>query len=784
MRALKVIALALVVLVLVGAVGAWATVRASLPALDGTVALGGLGGAVTVERDSAGVPTITGPSRADVARALGFVHAQERWFQMDLLRRVPAGELSALLGERTWSTDSTFRPHRFRARAGAVLAGLPPEQRALLDAYAAGANAGREALGTRPFEYLALGQAPEPWRPEDSILVAYSLWVDLQFDDGFGLELERQAIAEALPPALAAFLTPRGDAWDAPLQGDAVVPPDVPTAEELGGFRPGRGGVADDDGEITGSNNWAVAGDLSATGSAIVANDMHLGLRLPHIWFRARLVYPEGGAGRAVTGVTLPGTPLVIVGSNGHVAWGFTNSYGDYIDYVRLVPDPDRPGWVLTDSSSVRLDTLVERVAVGDEVRELVFVESPWGPVTARDAGGPQAGGAAYAMQWAAHRPEATNLALVEMEGARTLGEAFDVANRAGIPSQNLVAGDRAGRIGWTIAGRVPLREGRDGRRPVDSTDPDARWARFLGPGETPRVADPEGGRIWTANARVVDGEALAVIGDGNYAPGARARQIRNDLRALSAPISEGDLLAVALDDRAVFYAPWRRVLLETLAGAPATPPRQALAREVEDWAGRAAPDDAGYRLVKEWRTAVVDRVLPPLLAPARARTPERFSLPARDETPVWALVRDRPAHLLPAGFVSWDELLVDAADEVAGRYDDLSAATWGETNTAQIEHPLASAVPVFGDALRMPAYEQPGDDRMPRVAGPSFGASERMVVSPGHEERGIFHMPGGQAGHPMSPYWGAGHDDWASGRPSPFLPGPTVWTLTLEPAD
>ena len=787
MRALKIVAVALVVLVLVGAAGVWATVRASLPDLEGSRALAGLGGAVTVERDSAGVPTITGGSRADVSRALGFVHAQERWFQMDLLRRAPAGELSALLGEATWRTDSTLRPHRFRARAREVVAGLPAEQRALLDAYAEGANAGLDALGARPFEYLALRQAPEPWRPEDSILVAYALWLDLQFDGGFGLELQRQAMSEALPAPLVAFLTPRGDAWDAPIQGDAVTPPDVPTAEELDGFRPGRGGPqpggAGED-EIPGSNNWAVAGDLSATGSAIVSNDMHLGLRLPHIWFRARLAYGAAGGDRRVVGVTLPGTPLVIVGSNGNVAWGFTNSYGDYIDYVRLVPDPERAGHVLTDSSSVRLDTLVERVSVGGEAREIAVVESPWGPVTAHDAGGPQTGGAAYAMQWAAHRPEATNLTLWEMEGAADLDAALDVANRAGIPSQNLVAGDRAGRVGWTIAGRVPLREGRDGRRPVDSTDPAARWARFLGPGETPRITDPADGLLWTANARVVDGEALAVLGDGNYAPGARARQIRDGLRALAPPVSERDLLGVALDDRALFYVPWRAVLLQALDGAESTPPRQALRREVQGWAGRAAPDDAGYRLVREWRTAVVDRVLPPLLAPVRARTPGRFELPARDETPVWALVRDRPAHLLPDGYGSWDALLLDAADDVAGRYDDLSAATWGETNTARIAHPLASAIPGLGDALRMPPYEQPGDQRMPRVSGPSFGASERMVVSPGHEERGIFHMPGGQAGHPMSPYWGAGHDDWAFGRPSPLLPGPTVWTLTLTPAE
>ena len=295
-------------------------------------------------------------------------------------------------------------------------------------------------------------------------------------------------------------------------------------------------------------------------------------------------------------------------------------------------------------------------------------------------------------------------------------------------------------------------------------------------------MLDPEDGRLWTANARVVSGDKLAALGDGNYAPGARARQIRDDLRALDAPISERDLLAVQLDDRALFYARWRDLLLSTLAEAPETPARAEMRRLVEAGARRAAPDDVGYRLVREWRSAVVDRTLPPLLAGVYAPRGRPAEIPARDEAPVWRLVTERPPHLLPPGHASWPALLVAAADTVAAAHDDLAAATWGEANTLAMSHPMADAIPGLGDRLRMPAVEQPGDQRMPRVSGPSFGASQRMVVSPGHEERGIFHMPGGQAGHFLSPYWGAGHDDWAEGRPSPFLPGPTEWTLTLTP--
>ena len=456
------------------------------------------------------------------------------------------------------------------------------------------------------------------------------------------------------------------------------------------------------------------------------------------------------------------------------MAWGFTNAFGDFIDYVRLVPEPGRPGWVRTDSGAVALDTVRAQVAVGDDVRQIETVETPWGPVTAR------VNGVDYAMQWGTQRTGATDLGLMDLEGATTLGQALDVANRSGIPNQNFVAGDRAGRIGWTIAGRIPHRVGRDGRRPVPSTDPDARWDRFLRPDEVPRVVDPAGGRLWTANARVVDGAALATLGDGNYAPGARAQQIRDGLRALSAPVSERDLLAIQLDDRALFYGRWCRLMLRTLADAPATPARQRLAAVVEGWSGRAAPDDAGYRMVREWRTAVVDRTLPPLLAGVGD---DRFELPARDEPAVWALVTERPAHLLPPGAGSWDALLLAAADGLSDAYPDPAAATWGDRNTLVMEHPMASAIPGLGGRLAMPRVRQPGDQRMPRVSGPSFGASQRMVVSPGHEADGIFHMPGGQAGHFLSPYWGAGHDDWVRGRPSPFLPGPTRWTLRLTPA-
>jgi len=158
----------------------------------------------------------------------------------------------------------------------------------------------------------------------------------------------------------------------------------------------------------------------------------------------------------------------------------------------------------------------------------------------------------------------------------------------------------------------------------------------------------------------------------------------------------------------------------------------------------------------------------------------------AQFEGVAWPLLEQRPAHLLPRRFDSWDALLEDAAAQVRDELSatgPLAARSWGERNTAHICHPLAGAIPLLGErALCMPPDPLDGDADMPRVAAPSFGASERMVVSPGHEADGIIHMPGGQSGHPLSPFWGAGHDDWVHGRPTPFLPGETEHTLTLRP--
>lgn len=775
------------------AFAAWLALRASLPQLDGESPLAGLAAPVRVERDGLGVPVIRGRDRVDVARATGFVHAQERFFQMDLMRRSAAGELAGLFGPAALAADRRVRLHRFRPRAEAALQQADAAERALLEAYAAGVNAGLAALRARPFEYLLLRADPEPWRVEDSMLAVFAMWIDLQGTEA-RIEQQRERLAATLPAALVSLLDSDGD-WQAAVDGSVLEPVPIPAAgdydlrtvdpalfEAAGAVTGNALRLSGSDAAaaaLVGSNNWALAGSRTASGRALVANDMHLPLRVPGTWFRARLMASDERLD--VTGVTLPGVPAVVAGSNGHVAWGFTNSYGDYQDLVIVVSPPDRPEQYLDTGGPRDFVQHVETLQVaGDQPEILVVRETVWGPVIGEDATGRP-----LALAWTAHRPGAMNLRLVELERSRTLEGAVAAASLAGIPAQNAVLGEAGGRIAWVLAGRVPHRAGFDPTLPARWDRPDTGWTGWLGPSEQPRIVEPEGDQAWSANARVVGGEMLHAIGDGGYAHGARARQIRDALSALQRATPD-DFLRIQLDDRAHYMAQWQALLVTVLEGYAAEFAEPLAA--VRGWSGRAAANDAGYLLIREFERAVTERAFAMLTVEARIRWPEfRWRAPSRFTDVAWRLVSERPPHLLDPRFGNWDEWLSAAArDALAAAADRCGGpppCPWGRANTVRIRHPLSQAVPLLGRWLDMPASEMPGDWSMPRVQSPGFGASERFAVEPGDEARGYFHMPGGQSGHPLSPFYRAGHDAWVKGEPTPFLPGPATHVLTLVPA-
>jgi penicillin amidase len=536
-----------------------------------------------------------------------------------------------------------------------------------------------------------------------------------------------------------------------------------------------------------GSNNWAVAGAHTASGVALVANDMHLAINVPNIWYRAQIIVrdmPHAGERLTLNGVTLPGLASMVVGSNGHVAWGFTNTGGDWSDLIVVEPDPRQPDRYLTPDGPTRFELVDDSIATPTGATPFQSRWTIWGPVIRRDHRGRE-----IVQRWVAHDAALLASDVTAPENARTVDEALDAAAGLGIPAQNFVAGDTSGRIGWTIAGPIPRRVGFDGSRPASWSDGTRRWDGYLTPGEFPRIVDPAAGRVWTANAPVVEGEPLARLGEGGYADGIRARLIRDRLMRLDQATPAG-MLAVQLDDSALFHERWRALALDTLTPAALqADPRRAEFRQLVErtWTGRADPASVGYRLVRTFRAMLVRDVFGTLTAPAKKADPDfDYSRALRSEGPLWQLVTERPIHLLDRKYKSWDEQLIAAVDEAVA---DLTAGnlrlgdrSWGEANRAVVTHPLGNAIPLASGWLNMPQDALPGDVYTPRAHSPRAGPSERLSVSPGHEQEGILHMPTGQSRHPLSPHYGDQHHAWLTGDALPLLPGPAVSTLTLVP--
>jgi penicillin amidase len=397
-------------------------------------------------------------------------------------------------------------------------------------------------------------------------------------------------------------------------------------------------------------------------------------------------------------------------------------------------------------------------------------------------------------VSWLAQQAGATNFNMMELERVTTVAAAVDLAPSIGIPQQNWVVGDRDGHIAWTIAGRIPAESG-----PERALGP-STWTT---PPTHPRIVDPQVGRIWSANARVTDDPAQLTAIGGRDAPigadydlAARARQIRDDLLAIKDSATPADMLRIQLDDRALFLVRWRAFLLDLLdAAALANHPERAQFKQlVSSWNARASIDSTGYRLVRAFHDQTQNSVWEMLLTALRLPSAgvelpgeaDSIGAPAQFEGPLWRLVNERPLHMLASSYADWRQFLLAQVDRTIGDLKlactQLERCTWGSRNPVHIRHPLSPALPLLSRFIDMPVLELPGDHDMPRVQDGPAGASERFAVSPGHEDQGYIHIPGGQSGHPLSPYYRAGFMDWAQGVATPFLPGTSQHRLTLEP--
>ncbi len=846
--------------------------------------IGGLNQNARASLDGFGIPTVHAASFADALRLEGFLHARDRFAQMDLLRRLTAGELCEITGALAIAQDQQQRVMQLRRVAHAAYESMRPDERALLEAYAEGVNAGIASLASPPPEHAFLRAPLAPWRAEDSLLVG--LGMTAMLNDSARVELEWAAVAEVLPQEVIDFFRPRLSRWDAPVIADspeqrAAAATAVPGATvvdtsmlraALARERAGPSGSSSgspsagesipakerpapatpaprspsaavtartdfalaswipptsDDGPLPiGSNGWAVAAPLTRDGRAILVNDMHLPITVPGVWYRMALRYRGEAEAeeRTLDGVTLPGVPGIITGSNGHVAWGFTNVEGDFIDFVVVEPDPNDPSKYLVPGGSEAYRVEREEITIANAPPQTLEVRlTRWGPIVATDAHQRP-----LALVWAATKPGALNLNLLRMRDARTVREALDIAATWRGPQQNVVVADRDGHIGWTISGYLPMRFGMDGTIPTSWADGSRGWKGERPDGARPSVIDPPSGIIATANQRTIAIGSTDPFGRLWASPD-RAYRIRE--RALAdAPLDERACSAVQLDVRSPRLIAWRDRILPALEAAaaeesppakpaassaspPAAEPPTSGSAPIADGAERARRCAALAKVLRGWNgdvtadskaIAIVDRVRSRVTgAIARGivetillrRTPamnptDRSAMAARlaqqwpDDEAALQILDARPSHLLPPTADSWDRLIQETALKVANdiRTKD-GLPRWGHLNASSFAHPLARALPLLASTFSIPPHDQPGHWSTVRVATPLFGASDRMVVSPGHEADGSLTTPAGQSANPSSSHYRDLHDAWRDGVFAPLLPGGAVEELTFTPA-
>ncbi len=781
LKHIKWLLLSIFILIFFTVVALYIWLQGSLPRLDGQQSLPQLQGAVTVSRDQQGTATIDGKYANDIAQALGYVHGQERFFQMDLSRRLAAGEVSALFGSVAIDLDKRNRLHRFRHHARRLLASLPKASRHHLERYVMGVNQGLNALSDSPFEYTLLGQPPQPWLAEDSLLVIFSMYFTLQ-ENTIEEDDHRTQLRALLQDDLFEFLTAFHSPWQATLDGQTTQPPALPhSAWPAASTENERTAVIPVDNNNVnhdfGSNNWAIGGQLTPYKSAMLANDMHLSIRVPNTWYRASLHWQEPSV-VSLHGLTLPGIPGLVVGSNTYIAWGFTNSYADLTDTIYLDTTADGAHYITADGKKPFIEHK-EIIQVNDQDDvELIIKSTEWGPVINPEQEQHKV------IHWVAYSDAAINFELTKLATTTTVAAALKLAPTVGMPTQNLVVADAQGNIGWTLAGPLLARNAKQGLFAQQSTDLSANYGDLLGAADYPLVMNPNNQRIWTANAPVLGGTEIEKIGLGPYAHSARSQRIQQRLLDKS-QFSESDLLSIQLDSDNRYLQAWNRFIQQQLItlGLYREHP---ISNILSNWSGHNG-DAASAALTiisQEYKQALLEQTVGYLKQ--HDDTFYSYSLSQYRDIPWMDILSSQPANLLPTKYKSWQAFhrsvlntAIEKIDEQALLTDNNVVSAW---YASRHRHPLSGNIPLFGHLLNMPSVPLTGSKYTPNVDTGGFGASQRLVVSPGHEANAILHMPSSQSGHPLSPYYGEAHKAWATGIASPLLPGETVNQLTLTP--
>ncbi|MGZ4969539.1 MAG: penicillin acylase family protein [Methylobacter sp.] len=783
-----VLTLASVAAIIIGG-GFW-FLHNSMPQLDGTVKLDRLTADVRVNTDAHGVPVINAANRNDAVRALGYVTARDRLFQMELMRRKSAGRLAEIFGDMALDSDIKARTYGFHREAKAIFKKLPPNHQRYLQSYADGVNSYVTESGKLPFEFTVLRYRPEPWTPEDSLLVVLGMCENLTAWEERG-ERMLTVMEKTLPEAAMRFLTPDTDFYTEQLQKQAeslrpaqAVPVDA-LATALAGQTTDKTPMAQlvqQSDFMVGSNAWAVSGKLTGDGRAILANDMHLGISVPNIWYRIELNYGDAHT----AGLILPGTPLLIAGSNRHIAWGATNLSGDFLDLVKLDINPANPDQYRVGEQWQRFDEYPETIVVkGGETKQIVVKQTRWGPVAAQPLLDRP-----VAIHWAALDADAVNFNLFDLEQGETLEQAVKIVNSTGGPQLNILLADDKGRIAWTLMGKIPKRFGNDGLTSRSWADGNVGWSGYVEPDDLPRVIDPPEGILVSANDRRFGKNYPHVIGH-QFGNGYRAYKITQQLTQMP-KIGEWAMFNLQLDTESEFYVFYQQLALNSLtAEAIAQQPDLAEVRDyLLAWNGRADVDSLGFALLVEFRKQLIEAVFKPLLSASRDADKNFNYAWTYIDTPLQTLLTEKPLQALPdaAHYRNWNDFILGqmkhSVQQLQAQHPNvaLMELNWGMQNKTKHMHPFSKALPILSDFLDMPSEALPGCAFCVRATGPGFGASERLVVSPGHFDDAILHMPGGQSGHPLSPYYRDQQNYWLKGLPMLLTAGKPEHALLLQP--
>ncbi|HKT13368.1 MAG TPA: penicillin acylase family protein [Terriglobia bacterium] len=800
------------VLVLLAAAGAWVywRVHACLPQLDGTIRLQGLQGKVQVFRDAHGVPHIQAASLADAIFAQGYVTAQDRLWQMDLSRRIAQGTLSELFGPRTLNSDIMNRTLGMKQAAERGVRELDADEQELLQNYALGVNAFIRTHQSRlPVEFLLLRYHPESWRESDSLEVALNMarLLNTSWPDELMRERVRSKLGSA---ALESDIFPASSPLDHPEAGLSpnISPPPAPGSiapstpktllprlpeaprkspaplpGDLAGMDPMLQALESSSSYTgVGSNNWVVSGAHTRSGKPLLANDPHLPYGVPSVWYMVHLEAP----GLDVSGVSLPGLPMVIIGHNRHIAWGVTNTGPDVQDLYEETFNPLDPREYFYDGKWVRAIERLEKIKVRGRVDKGVLVRSTrYGPVLPST----DTDNRTFSLAWTALLPHALQFPFLKIDEARNWKEFSDALSGFVGPMQNFVYADVKGNIGFYAAGWIPIRKRSDGDVPAPGSGDDYGWLGMVPFQNLPHAYNPKGGILATANGRVVPDDYPYFITSMWGAPYRTARIYQ--LLDAGKSFTASDMLRVQMDIHPLDDE-WLRDRLVDAANEypPHSADAQFAMEKLRAWNGEATAGSAATLVCELTKTALLHRILAPRLGKDLAGYHGPMSTVFLQN-----VIDNNLDRWLPTGDQDLDQTLMKSLDEAVRQIpklvgsNDHAAWKWGSTIPLTFRHPLGGGSWLLGWLLNLGPFPQSGTANTIKRATLGVGPSMRMVVDLGNLEDSVQNITLGESGQVFSPYYKDQIEAWYHGQSFPMLFSDedvqkgTVHRLVLEPA-